>query len=66
MTKEKKQYTLNLPRDLYKELMEFLTKYNADRHNIGTLSMNSLLLTAAKQFLLENKVSPIELCRPIA
>jgi hypothetical protein len=54
MTKEKKQYTLNMPRDLYKELMDFLTKYNTDPRNIGTLSMNSLLLTAAKQFLLEN------------
>jgi hypothetical protein len=54
MTKEKKQYTLNLPQDLYKQLMDFLTKYNADPRNIGALSMNSLLLTAAKQFLLEN------------
>jgi hypothetical protein len=54
MSKEKKQYTLNLPQDLYQQLVDFLTKFNSDPRNIGTLSMNSLLLTAAKQFLLEN------------
>jgi hypothetical protein len=54
MTKERKQYTLTLPQDLYQQLVDFLTKYNTDPRNIGTLSMNSLPLTAAKQFLLEN------------
>ena len=54
MTKEKKQYTLNMPRDLYQELMDFLTKYNTDPRNVGSLSMNSLLLSASKQFLIEN------------